>query len=125
MAALRQAVLGYSLALCRSITACKDIDRLLVLLQQAVGTLIQGTDGTESHANAADDELSACRSALLAAVAEGGSSPTEAAVEQQPSLAHEFYTGPAFQDLAEVLLTGEPLPASWPLAVGASHLNSQ
>lgn len=102
MEGLAAALRAYALSLCAAIAACRDLHSVLRLLQQAADVIL----GAGQAAQPADDasqaqgeqELVARRRSLAAAAAEAA-----ATGEQQRAL---FYASPAFQDVADTLLTG-------------------
>lgn len=97
---------SYALALCRALAACRDLRGAVALLQQAAATLLEHDGHPNVQAVAPDaaadaEALAAAHTALLAAAA-------AAAPGQPPAqlLRPMLYALPAFQDLAEMLLTG-------------------
>lgn len=108
--ALRQPIQGYVLALCRAITSCKTLQRLLQLLQHAVSTLLQCND-EQSISDAEGADLAGGAAAVLAAAAGSSDGPL--------LVAHHFFSGSAFQDFSRVLLTGEqPQQCLKPCSIG-------
>lgn len=100
--ALAQLLSSYVLALLRAIAACRELQALLQLLGQAADTLLDPSD-LSSAAEAGGHELRERHEALAVAAAEA------AAARGQPAaqlLRPIFYASPAFQELAETLLTG-------------------
>lgn len=102
---LRRQVTAYTLALCRAITSCRDLQHLLQLLQQAVSALSEAADAPDPDTSNAEagEELGACLAALAAAAAAAAAEPGQ----RRDLLHQQFYASSAFQDLSNALLTGE------------------
>lgn len=100
---LRSATLGYSLALCRAIAACRQLEQLLNLLTQGVASLLD-CGLLDTGGDAPDEEVGACRRSLVAAAAAAADQS-----EHSPGwlVQHAFYCSSAFQEVSQVLLTGE------------------
>ena len=102
---LRPLVVGYALALCRTIAGCADLQSVVRRLEQAASSLLNTTDALDqpgADTEAADEELRSCRRALLAGVAAAAAAPGQ----HRQLLRQLFYTSSAFRDLSETLLTG-------------------
>lgn len=104
MQGLEAAQRAYALALCTAITACRDLHSLLRLLAHAAADVLgaeqprKPDDDAPEAEGELEQELAARRRSLAAAAAQAA-----ATSEEQRAL---FYASPAFQDVAETLLTG-------------------
>ena len=110
---LRDAVCSYCYSACRAITACRELARVLALLQAARGMLLERDSGGAAPAAHADgdDELAARGRAVDRAAAAVAAAAADAQQEQQ-LVRRVFYASAAFQEVADALLTGASRGAS-------------
>ncbi|KAL4458913.1 hypothetical protein ABPG75_013778 [Micractinium tetrahymenae] len=107
-AQLRSATLGYALALCRAIAACRQLEQALGLLAQGANALLdipELGDSSVDAADAVDEELASCRHSLAVAAAAAAAAAGSELHSAGQLLQHVFYSSPAFQEVSEVLLT--------------------